>query len=155
MCSFVRWPRKVAQAGLLGLFIVISLTVHAQDDGLASDGFKAVPILTGSTAYFTRVTAGQYQDAPTVSPLLLLPLGDKWLIEAKGSYGDTFSKNAKGDYSGTISYGMAYGQIDYIANRYMTFVAGRFTTPFNIYGGRLGAQSMRDPGNQPVSFTVS
>ena len=59
MCSFVRWPRKVAQAGLLGLFILISLTVHAQDDGIPVDGFKAVPILTGSTAYFTRVTGGQ------------------------------------------------------------------------------------------------
>ena len=72
MCSFVRWPRKVAKAGLLGLCFLFSLAVQAQDDGFNADGFKAVPILTGSTAYFTRVTAGQYQDAPSVSPLLLL-----------------------------------------------------------------------------------
>src|SRR5882724_10237812 len=71
MCSFVRL-RKATKAGLLGLSFLFSLALQAQDDG-----FKAVPILTGSTAYFTRVTAGQYQDAPTVSPLLLLPLGDK------------------------------------------------------------------------------
>ena len=138
MCRFVWWPRTVAKAALLGLFFVFSLAVQAQDDG-----FKAVPILTGSTAYFTRVTAGQYQDAPSVSPLLLLPLGDKWLLEAKGSYSDTFSKNAQGDYNGTISYGMAYGQIDYIANRYMTLVAGRFTAPFNIYGERLAPNWVR------------
>ena len=119
------------------------------------DGFKAVPILTGSTAYFTRVTAGQYQDAPTVSPLLLLPMGDKWLVEAKGSYSDTFSKNAQGDYNGTISYGMAYGQIDYIANRYMTFVAGRFTTPFNIYGERLAPNWIRALQTGPLTSPVT
>jgi hypothetical protein len=155
MCSFVRWPRKVAQAGLLGLFILISLAVQAQDDEFNVDGVKAVPILTGSTAYFTRVTAGQYQDAPTVSPLLLLPLGDKWLVEAKGSYGDTFSKNAQGDYNGTISYGMAYGQIDYIANRYMTLVAGRFTTPFNIYGERLAPNWIRALQTNPLTSPVT
>src|SRR5438270_12718803 len=107
MCRFVRWPRKVAQAGLLGLLISISLTVQAQDDDFRVDSFKAVPILTGSTAYFTRVTAGQYQDAPSVSPLLLLPLGDKWLIEAKGSYSETFSKDPEDSYfESKASYGM-------------------------------------------------
>src|SRR5258708_30216200 len=155
MCSFVRWPRKVAQAGLLGLFILISLAVHAQDDEFKADSFKAVPILSGSTAYFTRVTAGQYQDAPTVSPLLLLPMGDKWLLEAKGSYSDTFSKNAQGDYNGTISYGMAYGHIHYISNRYMTFVAGRFTTPFNIYGERLAPNCIRALQTRPLTSPVT
>jgi hypothetical protein len=152
MCRFVWWPRIVAKAGLLGLFIVFSLAVQAQDN---VDGFKAVPILTGSTAYFTRVTAGQYQDAPSVSPLLLLPLGEKWLIEAKGSYSDTFSKNAQGDYNGTISYGMAYGQIDYVANRYMTLVAGRFTTPFNIYGERLAPNWIRALQPNPLTSPVT
>lgn len=150
MCRFVWWPRTVAKAALLGLFFVFSLAVQAQDDA-----FRAVPILTGSTAYFTRVTAGQYQDAPSVSPLLLLPLGDKWLIEAKGSYSDTFSKNAQGDYNGTISYGMAYGQIDYIANRYMTLVAGRFTTPFNIYGERLAPNWVRALQTNPLTSPVT
>src|SRR6476646_8509475 len=150
MCRFAWWPRIVAKAGLLGLFFVFSLAGQAQDDG-----FKPVPILTGSTAYFTRVTAGQYQDAPSVSPLLLLPLGDKWLVEAKGSYSDTFSKNAKGDYAGTISYGMAYGQIDYIANRYMTLVAGRFTTPFNIYGERLAPNWVRALQHTPLTSPVT
>ena len=155
MCRFVWWPRKVAQAGLLGLFLVISIALQAQDDGLKADGFKAVPILTGSTAYFTRVTAGQYQDAPSVSPLLLLPLGDKWLVEAKGSYSDTFTKNAQGDYAGTIGYGLVYAQIDYIANPYVTFTAGRFTTPFNIYGERLAPNWIRALQVGPLTSPVT
>jgi hypothetical protein len=150
MCSFVWGPRKVAKAGLLGLVFLFAIASQAQDDG-----FKPVPILTGSTAYFTRVTAGQYQDAPSVSPLLLLPLGDKWLVEAKGSYSDTFTKNAQGDYNGTIGYGMAYGQIDYIANRYVTLVAGRFTTPFNIYGERLAPNWIRALQATPLTSPVT
>ncbi|HXO39668.1 MAG TPA: hypothetical protein VN872_13585, partial [Candidatus Acidoferrum sp.] len=150
MCSFIRL-RNAAKAGLLGLCFLLSLAVQAQDDG-----FKAVPILTGSTAYFTRVTAGQYQDAPTVSPLLLLPLGDKWLVEAKGSYSQTFSKDPDDNYyDNKATYGMAYGQIDYIANRYMTFVAGRFTTPFNIYGERLAPNWIRALQTSPLTSPVT
>jgi hypothetical protein len=57
MCSFVRWPRKVAQAGLLGVSLLISLGLQAQDDALQVDGFKPVPVLTGSTAW--RQMAGR------------------------------------------------------------------------------------------------
>jgi hypothetical protein len=131
---------RVAQAGLLGFIFIFSIALQAQQD---SDGFKPIPILTGYTSYFTRVTGGQYQDAPGVTPLLLVPFGDKWLVEARGSYSDTFSKNAQGDYTGTNTYGLAYGQIDYIASKYVTLTAGRFITPFNIYGERLAPSWIR------------
>src|SRR5260221_2566764 len=103
MCRFVLWSRKVAPAPLLGLFLVISMAAQAQEDGL-----KAVPILTGSTAYFTRVTAGQYQDAPSVRPLLLVPVSDKCLFEANGSYSDTFTQNKLDDHNFLIAYGLCY-----------------------------------------------
>src|ERR1700759_5541653 len=134
MCRLARWPMKFAKTGLLGFVLLFSIALQAQQD---LDSIKPVPVLTGYTSYFTRVTGGQYQDAPSVTPLLLLPVGDKWLLEARGSYSDTFAKNAQGDYNGTISYGLGYGQIDYIANQYVTLVAGRFIPPFNIYGERL------------------
>lgn len=131
---------KIAKAGLFGFVFLLSLALQAQQD---TDGIKPIPVLTGYTSYFTRVTGGQYQDAPSVTPLLLLPSGDKWLLEARGSYSDTFSKDALGNYNGTISYGLAYAQIDYLANRYVTLVAGRFITPFNIYGERLAPSWIR------------
>jgi len=151
MCRFVWLPRNITKASFLGLVSLFSVAGQAQDDG-----FKAVPILTGSTAYFTRVNAGQHQNAPTVNPLLLLPLGDKWLLEAKGSYSETFSRDPDDNYyENKASYGMAYGQIDYIANRYMTFVAGRFTTPFNIYGERLAPNWIRALQGSPLSSPVT
>ena len=131
---------KFAKAGLLGFILVISIALQAQQD---TDGIKAIPVLTGYTSYFTRVNGGQYQDALGVTPLLLVPVGDKWLVEARGSYSDTFAKDALGNYNGTNSYGLTYAQIDYIANRYVTLTAGRFITPFNIYGERLAPSWIR------------
>jgi len=119
------------------------------------DQIKPVPILTGSTAYFSRVTGGTYQDTPSVSPLLLLPMGDKWLLEAKGSYSDSFAKNAAGDFTGTNSYGLGYAQIDYIANRFVTLTAGRFITPFNIYGERLAPNWIRPLQVAPLTSPLT
>ncbi len=150
MCSFIFGPRKVAQAGLLGLVLLLSVSVLAQDDGL-----KPVPILTGSTAYFTRVQAGQIQNAPSISPLLLVPVGDKWLLEAKGSYSETFTKDPDDNYyENKASYGFAYAQADYIT-KYATFTAGRFITPFNIYNERFAPNWIRPLQVTPLSVPIS
>src|SRR5262249_26640384 len=50
---------------------------------------------------------------------------------------DSFSKNKSGVWEGQMSYGLGYAQIDYLANRYVTVTAGRFVTPFGIYGERF------------------
>jgi hypothetical protein len=67
-----------------------------------------------------------------------VPLGDKWLLEAKGSYSDTYAKGSEGYFENTSSYGVVYAQMDYVANRYVTVTGGRFTTPFGLYAERLG-----------------
>src|SRR5690242_7775816 len=112
-------------AWIFGVMLLVSGRVQGQDDKILDEpGLKPVPVLTGSTAYFTRVTGGQVQDAPSLSPLLLLPLGDRWLIQGKGSLSDNFAKNAQGDYTGVVSYGLSYAEADYIT-RYVTVSAGR------------------------------
>lgn len=125
--------------------------MQGQDDVIKDDGIKAVPIVTGSTAYFTNVNGGRFQDAPAVSPLVLLPFGERWLVEAKGGLSDTFAKNAQGNYAGKVSYGLVYAQTDYIT-KYVTVTAGRFTTPFNIYGERLAPNWIR--ALQPTPLTA-
>lgn len=153
MASFTSWCKKATCACLPGLFLLFSIGMYGQDEGAnpapnqgqtpeQEYGLRPVPVLTGSTAYFTRVTAGQIQDAPAMSPLLLVPMGDNWLIEAKGSLADTFAKNAQSDYAGTVSYGLVYAQANYVT-KYVTVTAGRFTTPFGIYGERLAPNWIR------------
>lgn len=144
-----RIPTRAGLLVLVSLFVVLA---HAQDDDVS---IKPVPILTGSTAYFTRVNGGQFQDAPTVSPLLLFPLGDKWLVEAKGNYSDTFAKGGEGYYESTSAYGMAYAQLDYIANRFVTVSAGRFITPFGIYGERFAPNWIRALQVTPLTVPIT
>jgi len=161
MCRFVWWSRRAVKVCFLGFFLTLTIALQAQDAQVVDlqtqeHGIKAIPVLTGSTAYFTRVTAGQYQDAPSVSPLLLLPLGDKWLIEAKGNCSETFAKDPDGEYfDSKASYGLSYGQIDYIANRFVTLTAGRFITPFNIYGERLAPNWIRALQTGPLTSPVT
>jgi hypothetical protein len=148
MRKFV-WAKKISAWWFLLVFSLVPTAFYGQDDWI-----KPVPVLTGSVAYFTRVTAGQVQDAPSISPLLLAPVGEKWLIEAKGNFSDTFAKNSQNDYSGTLSYGLLYAQVDYIANRFVTLSAGRFTTPFGIYGERLAPNWIRALQGTPLTSPI-
>jgi hypothetical protein len=149
MARVTHWGRKLFFAGSLGLCVLFSGTLEAQEDAI-----KPVPIFTGSTNYFTRVTAGQVQDAPSISPLLLLPVGDNLLFEAKGALADTFPKNAQGDYAGKVTYGVVYAQADYIT-KYATVTAGRFVTPFGIYGERLAPVWIRALQVTPISVGIT
>jgi hypothetical protein len=131
-------------------FALFSGAACAQDDGI-----RPVPVMVNYASYFTRVTAGQVQDTPSFNPVILIPFGDKWLIEAKGSYSDTFARNSKKDYEGTMSYGLAFAQVDYIANRYVTVAAGRFITPFGIYGERLAPSWIRALQVTPLTGPIT
>ena len=146
--------RNGAGTYILALLLIACGALHAQDatDDDLEIG-KPVPVVTGSTAYFTRVTGGQLVDAPTVSPLLLLPVGDHLLLESKGAFSDTFTRNTQGDYTGSVSYGLVYAQLDYIT-KYVTFSAGRFITPFGMYGERLSPNWIRDLQTTPLSVPI-
>lgn len=165
MLSVSLRARTSAPAVVFGLLFLMSIAMRGQEitpnpasgqgDSAQEDyTLKAVPVLTGSGGYFTRVTGGQVQDAPSLSPLLLLPFGDNLLIEAKGSLADTYSKNSLGDYAGTVTYGMTYAQADYIT-RYVTVTAGRFTTPFGIYGERLAPNWIKALQATPLIYSVT
>jgi hypothetical protein len=153
MRKFFRRSHLAAVAGVCCIVVVLSLALHSQTP--EPDTIKPVPILTGSTAYFTRVNGGGFQDTPSVSPLLLAPVGDKWLLEAKGNYANTYAKGDEGYYESSAAYGLIYAQIDYIANRFVTVTTGRFTTPFGMYGERLAPNWIRalqvSPLIQPVT----
>lgn len=149
MCNF--WRRKrVLHVWTLAILVLSGVTARSQDEDT-----KPVPILTGSTSYFTRVSSGQVQNAPVVSPLLLVPLGDKWLIEAKGNFSDTVVKSSQLGYADTLLYGLNYAQIDYIANPFVTVSGGRFIVPFGIYGERLAPEWIRALQSAPLSRAIT
>jgi hypothetical protein len=140
--------------------LLLSVPAWGQDDPTSTGvenseaGIKAVPILTGSGGYFTKVTGGAFQNIPSFAPLLLIPMGDKLLLEAKGSYTDTYAKGDEGYFENSASYGLVYAQVDYIANRYVTVTGGRFITPFGMYGERLGPSWIKALQTSPLTVPL-
>jgi len=128
-----RWGKSVLWlAAGLALFLLTS-AAFAQTE---SD--KPVPILSGNAGTFSFVTGGHNLIDTQISPVLLVPLGDKWLIESRAEFEGEFERpDGGGPYGGPVTKHVDYAQVDYIANRYVTVTAGRFLTPFGIFNERL------------------
>jgi hypothetical protein len=116
---------------------------------------RPVPIITGSAGYFTNVDAGQTELIPEINPVLLVPLGDRWLVESRakiqGSY--VHAPNG-GPLEGEFEEKLDYLQVDYIANPHLTVTAGRFLTPFGIYNERIYPIWIRDLQLVPLIFPI-
>ena len=120
-----------------------------------TDSERPVPILTGNAGFIAGGTGQQRELAPEVSPVLLLPLGDKWLIEARAEFEGEFERDEPGDpFGGKVGKEIDYIQADYIVNPYLTVTAGRFLTPFGIYNERLYPVWIRDLQNVPLIFPL-
>ena len=117
----------------LCLFVFLAAT-----SGLGQSEDKPVPILTGNFGTFSFVTAGQNLIDTQINPVLLVPLGDRWLIESRAEFEGQFQRPpGGGPYGGPVNKHVDYAQVDYIANPYVTITAGRFLTPFGIFNERL------------------
>ena len=132
-------------------FVCIASTLLAQ----TPDNERPVPILTGNAGYFTTIDASNNELVPEVNPVLLLPLGDNWLVESRAEFYGEFERPGSGQpYGGEIEKDLDYLQADYIANPYVTVTAGRFLTPFGIYNERLYPIWIRDLHQVPLIFPL-
>ena len=133
------------------LFLAPSLAT-AQSPSLE----KPVPILTGTAGTFSFVTAGQQQLDAQINPVLLLPLGDRWLVEGRAEFQGAFQRPPNGGpYGGPVSKNLDYLQADYIANKYITVTMGRFLTPFGIFNERLYPIWIRSLQQDPLIFPIA
>jgi hypothetical protein len=154
--------RKAGQGGLriTVLAVIAALCFLSLMPGSAaaqtSDSEKPVPILSGSAGYFNFVTAGQNQIDAQINPVLLLPLGDRWLVEGRMECEGAFQRPAGGgSYGGEVSKNLDYLEADYIANRHVTITLGRFLTPFGIFNERLYPIWIRSLQQDPLILPLS
>ncbi len=176
--EFHHWARprmlpvslKAAKRGWLRLAPLLALLVapaaHTQSqqqtdtDPNPSDvtlpAITAVPIFSAGMAYNTFIQGGTPNLHPFFSPVVLIPLGQNWLIENR----DTFEINlapvpGESGYKGQLEKEVDYLQLDYIANRFVTVSVGRFLTPFGVYNERLYPVWIRDLQSDPLILPIS
>ena len=131
------WRRTSVSSRAAHLLLILCL-IPAFSRAQTSPSNSPVPILTGTAGSFTFVTAGQTQLNAQVNPVLLVPLGDHWLVESRAEFQGAFQRPpGGGPYGGPVSKNLDYAQVDYIANPYLTITLGRFLTPFGIFNERL------------------
>lgn len=120
------------------LFVILQVCSFTFCLSAQSSNESPIPILTGNAGYYTNVEAGHAELDPQISPVLLVPIGNKWLFEARGEFEGDFERPDDGSpYAGKVSKELDYAQLDYIVNPYVTVTVGRFLTPFNMYNERL------------------
>jgi hypothetical protein len=150
-----RWTLTSVSLRAARALLVLCL-IPAFSSAQTSSSDRPVPILTGTAGYFTFVTAGQTQLNAQVNPVLLLPLGDHWLVESRAEFQGAFQRPpGGGPYGGPVSKNLDYAQVDYIANPYLTVTVGRFLTPFGIFNERLYPIWIRSLQQDPLILPFS
>jgi hypothetical protein len=150
-----RWRRGVLP-GWVGLLLVLLCVMTGPASAQSSDVEKPIPVLTGTAGYFNFITAGQNQIDEQINPVLLVPLGNRWLVEARMECEGAFQRPPDGGpYGGQVSKNLDYAQADYIANPYVTVTLGRFLTPFGIFNERLYPIWIRSLQQDPLILPLS
>ena len=158
MCRCTKINRRrdlIAIAVLAGAFAFLLVAAPASVSAQNTESEKPVPVLTGSVGFFINQWNGQTQLVPVASPVILVPLGDHWLIESRGEFEGEFHRPpGGGPFGGVLGKEVNYAQVDYIANPYVTITAGRFLTPFGIYNERLYPIWIRSLQPTPLIFPI-
>lgn len=132
-------------------FTTPRLSAQASTEG----DVKPVPLLTGGAGFITTFDSGEPHLGPIISPVVLVPIGQRWLFEARGAFeSDLVQVPGESGFHGKVTKALDYAQLDFIANRYMTVTVGRFLTPFNIYNERLYPVWIRDLQTDPLILPI-
>ncbi len=120
-----------------------------------SDDIKPIPVLQISAAFDGVFGGGQTQIHPLIAPVLLVPIGDRWLFEARGGFESDLTEQTEiPGFHAPFQKELDYAQLDFIANRYMTVTVGRFLTPFGIFNERLYPVWIRDLQSDPLILPI-
>ena len=122
---------------LATVVLLLTISVAAQDGPQYKQPEGGAALLTGFVGFGTSFQSGQQQLSPTISPIVLVPFGQKWLVESELEVEGDYTHMTNQPWDHQWAKGFEYAQVDYLANRYVTVVGGRFLTPFGIYNERL------------------
>lgn len=136
---------------VLSIGLALCANAPAQQD----DSAKPVPVFSGGTGFITSNDSGHTTVTPVFDPIVLLPFGDRWLVESRAEFTADFEQQPNGGFGGAVEKELDYLQLDYIANPYVTVTVGRFLTPFGIYNERLYPVWIRNLQTTPLIFPIA
>src|SRR5947209_274442 len=101
-----RWRRRALRT-LGGVFWLLLFTACLKVQAQAQE--KPIPILSGSAGYFNFITAGKNLIDTQVNPVLLLPVGERWMLESRGEFEGQFQRpSSGGPYGGPVEKHLDY-----------------------------------------------
>jgi hypothetical protein len=129
-------------------------TIAAQSP--ADEDVKPVPLLTGSAGFITNFTGGQPDLHPIITPLVLVPIAQRWVFETRATFETDLVQEPgrSGYHGGPVQKEVEYAQLDFIANPYLTVTVGRFLTPFGIFNERLYPVWIRNLQSDPLILPI-
>jgi hypothetical protein len=140
-CGFV-WSIRASLLAL-GLLSVIPHSI-AQN----------VPLISGGAAFETNTNGGNTTYAPTLMPLLALPVGNHVLFESRALLLDSIFPRPTTGYDTQHFIGVTFAQVDYIVNPHITLVGGYFLTPFGTWNERLSPVWINPLQDGPLIFGI-
>jgi hypothetical protein len=119
--------------------------------GLAA---QEIPLISGGIGFLTNTNAGSTSYQLAAVPVLSAPIGEHFLIEARGNLLESFSPNGQGGYDSSHFLAWSYVQADYLATSHLTFVGGDFLIPFGTYNERLIPIWISNLQDAPLIFPI-
>jgi hypothetical protein len=121
----------------------------------ATQNVKPIPIISGYVAFVPTWEAGEPTLVSIIAPVVVIPLGDHFLVESRVELeGDFVQQPPDNSFGGQVGQDIQYAQLDYIANKYVTVSAGRYLIPFGIFNERLYPNWVRVFQTDPLIFPV-
>ena len=112
-------------------------------------------MISGAAGLIWEKDAGVNSVQPILMPVVLVPLGSKFEVEAEGEFqGFVSQQGPGGPWNAQYFTSVPYIQLDYIVNKHITLVAGRFETPFNIYNERLQPIWIHNFQDAPLIYPI-
>ena len=155
LLSGIGFSQTYAWVILTVLLLTVSFAPSLSAQSSYREEVKPVPLLTGSAGFITTFDGGEPHLGPIVTPLVLVPIGQRWLFEARATFeSDLVQEPGLGGFHGTVQKHVEYAQLDFIANPYVTVTVGRFLTPFGIFNERLYPVWIRNLQTDPMILPI-
>jgi hypothetical protein len=132
---------------LLSLLLLGMLTARAQEAGVSSDANNPGNTKFLLTGYaFTGMEFEGSEESTfgetSFNPIFLWKFSDKIFFESELEI----------EIEDEVEFGFEYANVNYILNKYMTFTAGKFLTPFGTFQERLHPAWINKVVEKPLGF---